>query len=54
MTAQKCEVCNTHDRILYRCKFDGKDWTLLCQQCLLEIRSKFAASFEFDETWKAF
>ena len=54
MSVKKCEECEVYDRILYRCKYIDKEWTMLCQQCLLDLRSKHADTFEFDETWKTF
>lgn len=54
MPAKQCDECRIYDRILYRCKYNDKGWVMLCQQCLLNQRSKHADTFEFDETWKTF
>jgi hypothetical protein len=51
---KNCSKCQIQDRILYRCKYANSGWTLLCQQCLMDIRKENQDSFEFDETWKTF
>ena len=49
-----CFSCNSEHRILYRCKYEQHDWGFLCQQCLLNIKSKHENTYQYGGTWKKF
>lgn len=54
MIKKNCDSCYSQDRILYKCRYEKKEWQFLCQNCLLEMRARHGDDLEFDQTWKNF
>ena len=49
-----CYVCNDSKDVLFRCRYQElKDWALLCQTCLADVKIKFEDSYQYGGTWKS-
>ena len=50
---KECSNCRKEKNTLYRCKYNQREWSFLCEGCLEKIKAKFEDSYKYGGTWKS-
>ncbi len=49
-----CSRCSEAKGVLYRCRYnEQKDWSFLCEPCLMIVKGEHETTYQYGGTWKA-